>query len=884
MRRTTILFHLFMLLGIVTPQVILAQSAILDERITITFSNETVKEALTKISDQTGYVFSYASSDVNKTRRVNQKFVNAPLKEVIRFVWGEGKVKLFSLGSTIEILVVETQEKSFGDLRGYLTDDNNEPVPFAMVAIKGTRKGVITDESGKFQIKGIPEGSHVIAISSLGYGAKEQGINIKSNEITTVDIKVLVSVQSLEEVVVEGKSFTQEMAEKPIAISTINTSMLQGQTQDVAKVLDKVEGVRIRQSGGLGSAINISINGLTGNAIRFYYNGIPSEFLGGGFQLNTLPISNVDRIEVYKGVMPANIGTDALGGGINVATNTDGIKKVDLSYQFGSFNTHRAAASITRPMGDSWFINVNVNYNYSDNDYKMEVENNIYDASFPLPTGKETITVRRFHDAFSAFLGNMLLGYSNEDKGLSFRIGAYITASDRDLQHGVRVSFVPIGEFRSKSQDSYLKADVEKKISDNWILSYSGIGGYSRAQIRDSTRNLYDWYGRIVSEINPSIDRNNGAELLGRPSISDINSYNAVQRFGSTFDLPYNISLSLHHFFAYQKRQGSEELEINYIAGEDPLEEGFRITRNITSLELKKLFFAKKLEVLSTVKSYRYSTEGVNTLVRDRNTRTDLPIVTNNELEWGFNLAAKWNVTEKLFLRTSFEDAVRIPTQNEIFGNLGPIIPNFSIRPERSRNLNLDLNADISSFLKANFSYFIRSQRDLIVLQPIDVETARFINRNKVYSSGVEISLRGTLAKKINYTWNTTYFNIEISEVSQQQDEFLIGSPVPNIPTFFSNLGLTYLFEDAFKKENNLQFNIDVQFVDEFSFIQDGNIRNDANWIPVQFAVDAGFTYKIKDNLSFNFQANNVFDTALFDFVSVPKPGRNFAAKVRYNF
>ena len=212
------------------------------------------------------------------------------------------------------------------------------------------------------------------------------------------------------------------------------------------------------------------------------------------------------------------------------------------------------------------------------------------------------------------------------------------------------------------------------------------------------------------------------------------------------------------------------------------------------------------------------------------------------------------------------------------------IIPNFSLRPERSRNVNAGFNAVIHNALKVNVNYFLRSQRDLILLQIIDTDTARFINRSKVFSSGAEIALSGTIIPNLTYTWNTTYFNIEIREVAQPQDAFLIGSPVPNIPTFFSNVGLRYEIEDAFKEENDLQFNLDAQFVDEFSFIQEGNIRNDENWIPMQFAVDAGFTYKIKDHLSFNFQANNLFDAALFDFISVPRPGTNFAVKVRWNY
>ncbi|MEM9389143.1 MAG: TonB-dependent receptor [Bacteroidota bacterium] len=861
-----------------------AQVSSLEQKVTIRFRGASVKEALDALKTQLNCIINYKTDEIPKERIINKEFVEVPLKSIVIGIWGTENLKIRLKDNIISIKKVSGEEtnRGLGQLQGKILNSNSEPVPFATIAVKGTSRGAVADENGFFRLNRLEIGTTVLQISSTGYELKELSAVIKINRITEVNTVLSTATSTLDEVIVEGKSFAREIAEQPIAISTINAVKLQSQTQDVAKVLDKVEGVRIRQSGGLGSTTNISINGLTGNAIRFYYNGIPSEFLGGGFQINTLPISNVDRIEVYKGVMPASIGTDALGGGINIATSTDGDKKIDLSYQFGSFNTHRAAASITRPVGEKWFFNVNANYNYSDNNFEMEVENNTYEPGLPFPTGVETIKIKRFHDAFSAFLGNVQAGYHNKEKQLSLLVMGYVTATDKEFQHGARVNFVPIGELSAKSQDTYFKFDLEKKVADKWQLKYSGIAGYSRLQVRDSTRNIYDWRGRNITEINPEIERSNGAELLALPSISDVYSYNTVHRFGIVRQLPHNLFLSLNHFFAYQNREGSEELTINYIAGRDPNENGFLITRNITALELKKQLFSDRLEVLSTLKSYHYRTEGVNTSIRNTAEQTELPIVTNREQAWGYNIASKWKINDKLFIRTSYENALRIPAQNEIFGDLRTIRPNFSLRPERSRNFNAGFNADISTFLKASVNYFVRSQRDGIILQLLDTENARFINRRKIHSAGAELTLRGAITKNFSYSWNTTYFNLEIREVEQPQDQFLVGSPVPNIPTFFSNMTLSYQFNDTFEEDNKLLLNVDTQFVDEFSFIQQGRIINEDFVIPTQFAVDAGFTYNIKEYLTLNFQANNLFDAELFDFLSVPKPGRNFAVKVRY--
>ena len=274
---------------------VFCQQDLLERKVTIRFENQPVNEALEKLLRKTNITINYRPSEIPKERIIKKYFEQQPLGEIIKEVWGSKELVFRSRGNTISIQSI--LEKSMNNTRGNI------------------QCKVLDD-------KNVPIGIREIEASFLGFEKITKTVTISERGKLKVDFSLQPSVSEMEEVLIESKSITTEIAEAPITINTVDALKLQAQTQDVAKVLDKVEGVRIRQSGGLGSTTSISINGLTGNAIRFYYNGIPSEFLGGGFQLNTLPISNVDRIEVYKGVMPANIGTDALGGGIHTATNT----------------------------------------------------------------------------------------------------------------------------------------------------------------------------------------------------------------------------------------------------------------------------------------------------------------------------------------------------------------------------------------------------------------------------------------------------------------------------------------------------------------------------------------------------------------------------------
>lgn len=771
-------------------------------------------------------------------------------------------------------------------IEGKVEDKDGRVIEFANVGIENTTWGTTTDTNGDFSLEISEAGTYQLIISVVGYVKNTQLITVNSSqkEIDLGTIGLESSEQLLEAIEVSDNSVASEMETEAVTINTIDARTLQAQTQDVARLLDKVQGVKIRQSGGLGSETNITLNGLTGNAVRFYYNGIPVEFLGQGFSLNTISVSNVERVEVYKGVMPIEIGTDALGGGINVVTGRNPHDEFDISYQYGSFNTHRVATNFTKTFAQNWYFNVNANYNYSDNDYEMNVRNNTYGTieGNDLVLGTENIRVRRFHDSFYSFLGQANVGYYNPDNGLEMRFQINGTLGRNELQHGVRVGLVPFGEASFKQEGLNINMDIQKSFGDNWELRYFGLVGYSRILTDDSTSNIYDWQGNNVSAQFTGINNGSGAEFLALPSQSDIYNYNTVHRLTVKRKFDHNFQLTFSHLLAYQDRNGNDPLSPKVgVSDVDPNSVGFQLMKNIGGLELKKSLMDEKVETLAAVKYYQYSGKGINIFLIDSG--EIIPTLSEDNF-WGYNFAAKWNITENIFIRTSFEEAVRIPTQAELFGDLRTIGPNFDLKPEKSQNLNLGLNVAFQKYLQLDVNYFLRNQTDLIYLEVNDISLGFFRNRDKARGTGVEVELKGEPFKNFNYVLNGTYQQIKINGFTDIRDQFLDGKPIPNIPTLFGNLSLSYVLENFIGEENNLRLAADANFIDEFSFIQEGGVRNDDNFIPVQNSYDFGITYSLKNKLSFNFQVYNAFDAELFDFISVPRPGRNYAFKVRYSY
>ncbi len=116
---------------------------------------------------------------------------------------------LFSLKSTAQtnqlkgkVVCVETPRRStIGEINvitnkiinGKIVDENNNPVSYASVKIKGTNQGVAADSNGNFKID-LPVSNPVLQFSAVGYSFKELDCSVRSNADT---IKVKMDMHEL---------------------------------------------------------------------------------------------------------------------------------------------------------------------------------------------------------------------------------------------------------------------------------------------------------------------------------------------------------------------------------------------------------------------------------------------------------------------------------------------------------------------------------------------------------------------------------------------------------------------------------------------------------------------------------------------------------------
>src|SRR5262249_10615613 len=153
--------------------------------------------------------------------------------------------------------------------------------------------------------------------------ARAQGRGAPSSDVTEIVPPALLTAaeavypeqarsERLEVTVRGAPSDAQRLQQSAEAVNVIDTRKPKQQTADLGEVLARTQGVAVRRDGGLGSNARFSLNGLYDDQIRFFLDGVPLDLAGYPSGIADIPVNLVDRVEVYRGVVPIRFGADAL--------------------------------------------------------------------------------------------------------------------------------------------------------------------------------------------------------------------------------------------------------------------------------------------------------------------------------------------------------------------------------------------------------------------------------------------------------------------------------------------------------------------------------------------------------------------------------------------
>ena len=235
-----------------------------------------------------------------------------------------------------------SQHRDAAKIIGYIRNVDGKALADATVYIPNTAYSTQADKSGHF-ILVVAAGDYELIASAVGYLAHKTRVAVQAGDSKRHQFQLAVDPNtSIEQVVVDGKSAIQEIRETPFNVVALDAKSQYNSTLNLAQLLGKASGVKVRESGGVGSDVNISLNGFTGRHVKIFMDGVPLQTSGSSFQLNNIPVSLAERIEVYKGVVPIEFGADAIGGVINIVTNQTTNTFLEASYSSGSFKPPRS--------------------------------------------------------------------------------------------------------------------------------------------------------------------------------------------------------------------------------------------------------------------------------------------------------------------------------------------------------------------------------------------------------------------------------------------------------------------------------------------------------------------------------------------------------------
>jgi len=229
---------------------------------------------------------------------------------------------------------------------GKVTDEQNNPVPFATVTEEGTKNGVTADENGNFSIK--MAGQHLTVTST---GHKTQTITVTGD---VASIKLARTEGQLQEVVVVALGQTRSRGKVGYATTTFNSDQINRGAP--ANVLDglsgKIPGANISKTGGPGSSTKVILRGYGvigggNNQPLYVVDGIPlsdarfaadDNNLDYGNGLNDINPNDIENISILRGTAGASLyGSAAKNGAIMITTKRGKSGKIKIDYA-GSVN------------------------------------------------------------------------------------------------------------------------------------------------------------------------------------------------------------------------------------------------------------------------------------------------------------------------------------------------------------------------------------------------------------------------------------------------------------------------------------------------------------------------------------------------------------------
>jgi iron complex outermembrane receptor protein len=624
-----------------------------------------------------------------------------------------------------------------------------------------------------------------------------------------------------------------------VSVITEDRTPRAGET--VEQLLSELPGVTVTRMGGIGSVAQISLRGSTWNQVNVYVDGVQlNSGVGGGVDLSTLPIGDIERIEVYRGSSPIAFGSSALGGVVSITTRSPQTTGGSVEVGAGSFDTESVGAS-----GSLVSDKVRL---YAGVHYLNSVGNFFFTSDNGLPFDKsQDHTVERTNNAVSQVDGvlRLVVPLGNE-RELQVSALAFNCAQGLPGFGSIRQTHdTTLGTLRLDGSVLYdSRADL-------------GLGG--RLQVQ-----AYTLYGDLRF-------RDPLAEISIVPQDTNDTTWDA----GATVRLVRSVLPWLRLSGVLELR---EEVFLPYDADAHPAY-GATSTRTFggAGAEADAWWEAARLHVIPSLR-----VEGIDDERSGRNfSQQELRTTTHvSQVAPTGRLALVEQVTDRVSVRANGGRYVRFPSVYELFGDSGFILGNPALLPESGWNADVGTRVRVGGGrfgATLDGSVFASFVSDLIQLQQDAYGRASAVNIGRARVLGTEATADVRLTEFARLKIDGTFIDPrDVSDTALGQHAPLLtnqprfhvyGRPEGRLPIGSALILGAYA---------------DADFTD-------GNYLDPANLValPPRVFLGAGLFAEVRlphTGLLVAASGQNLADVHAFDFAGFPLPSRSFFISARCTF
>jgi iron complex outermembrane receptor protein len=674
-----------------------------------------------------------------------------------------------------------------GNIKGTIKTSDGQPAEFVTVGLKGTAKGSVANKNGEYEIKNIEPGTYTLKTSFIGLETKEQQVEVKANETTSVAEFILKeNAQTLKEVVVSS-SRNKYNKTNPSTSLRIDAPLIevpqniQVVTNDVLKdqqIISMSDGLTRNVSGLVRSEhwgdlyTNISARGSQIQAFRNGFNVVNSYW--GPL---TEDMSFVENIEFVKGPAGFMLSSGDPSGLYNVVTKKPtGINKGEASFTFGSFNLYRSTLDLDGKLSDNGKLLYRLN---------LSAQN------------KNTHRVNEYNDRYA--IAPVISYQLDENTKLTFEytyqranmsnVGSYYVFSPEGFATlPVDFASLPSGTPGTKINDHSFFLNLQHRFNENWKLTaqtgyflYNQEGYSMWPSHIDSTgkmiRNIGLWDSKSTMAmgqvfINGSFKTGaikhrmlGGIDLSRKNYLADWNQSWDLDTLGALFD-PKNPNLGTPAT-GYPVFDRSKSIEERAYAN------GSYQDQNYSSFYLQDEigFFDNKL---------RLTLAGRYTILTQAYYGAD----SASHFTPRAGLSGSLNKTTSFY---ALYDQAFLP-------QTGKLANGGKVQPITGNNMEIGFKKDwFDGKWNTTLSVFNILKNNELTADPNSPPASGLsIELGQKTSQGVELDIRGTIIKGLTLIANYAYTDSKITKVTEGVTVVKVGDVVPGFSKHTANAWLNY--------------------------------------------------------------------------------------------